>query len=764
VTVTVYDPIAGVTYGPAALPKGFFVAFDNYNGGIGFGSDGYGGPAYPVSIFFPGSTGAYQYSEISPDYSLTTPALVGGIFINCPAAGLGCDNTPLPEIPVTLSDGTTVPLSVSIQSVGFGQFWAQDEPPSHHWITVASMSQPRSGHTATLLSDGRVLVVGGAGSATSSTTAEIYDPSLNSWKTTVALSCGRTSHAATLLADGRVLVVGGTQCPQSAEIFDPVAQTWSPVTVPPIAYPGPTVELTLQDHRVIVVGQNGADLYDPVSGTWSATSGLTPVSEPVGVLGYPSVVLLDNGCLNGTTGVQTFDLATTTWTAGTPGPFCSNSGLTATALSGGLAGAILVTGWESSPPIFLLHPGDSAIGLWSLYLPGSDIWENGEFFTPEVVNLPIAGNTVAATLVDGRVLLVGGIALTAQPTSTSPSPTIPLPAQISGLFDPSYQYNASFWLPELAIDGGRTGHAVVTLKSGAVLVTGGEGVSPSTGALASVVRLTVPARLIETQVTATPSSSAIATSQALPVTVSIQDFPPPGTTAPGEPTGTVILSSGKYISAPATLSAGNVTITIPSGSLPVGSATLSANYNPDSSGSSIFLPSMGTAIITVGKNSQTITFGTAPSVSVGGTGTLSATASSGLAVTFTSSTISICTISGRTVKGVKAGTCTIAANQPGNSSYNPAPQVKQSNKVAKGSQTIKITAPSSITRPATGSVTATASSGLTVTLTSITLTICTISGSTVSGVAAGTCTIAANQAGNANYNPAPQVTRNIVVK
>src|SRR5262249_7763117 len=66
VTVTIYDPIAGVTYGSAALPKGFFVSFDNYNGGIGFGSDGYGGPVYPVLIFFPGSTGDYQYSEISP--------------------------------------------------------------------------------------------------------------------------------------------------------------------------------------------------------------------------------------------------------------------------------------------------------------------------------------------------------------------------------------------------------------------------------------------------------------------------------------------------------------------------------------------------------------------------------------------------------------------------------------------------------------------------------------------------------------------------
>jgi hypothetical protein len=72
--------------------------------------------------------------------------------------------------------------------------------------------------------------------------------------------------------------------------------------------------------------------------------------------------------------------------------------------------------------------------------------------------------------------------------------------------------------------------------------------------------------------------------------------------------------------------------------------------------------------ITVRKASQTITFGTAPAVTVGGKGTVSATASSGLTLAFASTTTSICTISGSTVTGVAAGTCTIAANQAGNAS------------------------------------------------------------------------------------------------
>ncbi len=75
--------------------------------------------------------------------------------------------------------------------------------------------------------------------------------------------------------------------------------------------------------------------------------------------------------------------------------------------------------------------------------------------------------------------------------------------------------------------------------------------------------------------------------------------------------------------------------------------------------------------------SQTITFGTAPNISVGGSGTVSATASSGLPVTFTSNTLPICTVNGSTVTGVAQGTCTITAKQAGNTSYSAAPNVDQ---------------------------------------------------------------------------------------
>jgi hypothetical protein len=98
--------------------------------------------------------------------------------------------------------------------------------------------------------------------------------------------------------------------------------------------------------------------------------------------------------------------------------------------------------------------------------------------------------------------------------------------------------------------------------------------------------------------------------------------------------------------------------------------------------------------VTVSKAAQTLSFGTAPSIVVGGTGTVSATATSGLTPTFTSKTLSICTVSGSTVTGVAAGTCTIATDQAGNASFNAAAQVTQNITV----RALSLTAlPSSVT-------------------------------------------------------------------
>ncbi|MDD4964543.1 MAG: FG-GAP-like repeat-containing protein [Gallionella sp.] len=160
---------------------------------------------------------------------------------------------------------------------------------------------------------------------------------------------------------------------------------------------------------------------------------------------------------------------------------------------------------------------------------------------------------------------------------------------------------------------------------------------------------------------------------------------------------------------------------------------------------------------------QTITFGAAPSVAVGGTGTLSATATSGLPVSFSTTTSTICSVSGSTVTGLAVGTCTVAANQAGDATYQPATQVVQAIAINASIQTISFGTAPSITVGNAGVVSAAASSGLPVIFTTTTPTICAVSGSTVTGLAVGTCTIAANQAGDAIYQPAAQVVQAITI-
>ncbi len=175
--------------------------------------------------------------------------------------------------------------------------------------------------------------------------------------------------------------------------------------------------------------------------------------------------------------------------------------------------------------------------------------------------------------------------------------------------------------------------------------------------------------------------------------------------------------------------------------------------------------------VTIGKGTQTITFGTQSGKTFASGGTFAinpaATASSGLAVAYSSSTPLVCTVSNGTVTMVAAGTCTIAADQTGDANWNAATQVTQGITIGKGTQTITFGAQGGQTFTPGGtfaiSPVATSSSGLTVVYSSTTPLVCTVSNGTVTMVTAGTCTIAADQVGDANWNAAAQVTQNVAI-
>jgi hypothetical protein len=154
------------------------------------------------------------------------------------------------------------------------------------WTATGSMATPRSAHTATLLQDGRVLVVGGDDtSGEEVASAELYDPASGVWAPAASMAKRRAFHTATLLRDGRVLVRGGFSPGEgdlaSSEIYNPATNTWS--AGPALATPRATHTSTaLRDGRVLTAG-----------GEALASSELTGVFAPNAVARRPVVAYVD---------------------------------------------------------------------------------------------------------------------------------------------------------------------------------------------------------------------------------------------------------------------------------------------------------------------------------------------------------------------------------------------------------------------------------------------------------------------------------------
>ena len=227
-------------------------------------------------------------------------------------------------------------------------------PQTQSFTAAGNMTQARSTHTATKLNDGRVLIVGGYpvyGPGVASATAEIYDPGTGTCSAVAAPSMGRTLHTATLLADGRVLVIGGgakfdfsdvvgslATVVGTTEIYDPVANTWSagPNT------PGPLLAhqaSLLGDGRVLV--SSGVEVgnifgipvpgftsqclrYDPGTNTFLSTASMPVPRAYHGQITLPSGGAMVVGGATGdfialsfTTHTQsyTYNHLTNAWTA-----------------------------------------------------------------------------------------------------------------------------------------------------------------------------------------------------------------------------------------------------------------------------------------------------------------------------------------------------------------------------------------------------------------------------------------------------------------
>lgn len=225
-------------------------------------------------------------SPSSPAKICSTPGNgTSGAFVptdSMAIARTGHTATPLQDGRVLIAGGGI------LESGGMGDSLVSAElydPTTECFEESASMTTPRMDHTATPLLDGRVLIAGGyrkVGGVLAS--AELYDPKSDTFTPTGSMNVPREWHTATLLSDGRVLIAGGRQGIQPgldessalAEIYDPGTGTFSPTGSMAIRRERHCATL-LADGRVLVAGGSidvAAELYDPKTGRFSRSGSL----------------------------------------------------------------------------------------------------------------------------------------------------------------------------------------------------------------------------------------------------------------------------------------------------------------------------------------------------------------------------------------------------------------------------------------------------------------------------------------------------------
>jgi hypothetical protein len=282
------------------------------------------------------------------------------------------------------------------------------DPETATWTSAGTLPRRHAGHAAVTLADGRVLIIGGWGSAPELPFAEIYNPATNQWSAAAPMANARKDMTATLLPNGKVLVVGGRpdvmEPYRSTEIYDPATNTWSPG--PDTTFPHALHTATrLADGRVMVAG--GWKFLGPTSGT----------TDP----------------LNDT--VELYDSDTNSWTL--LAPMNSMRVLhTATLLSDGRV--LVVGGYDRTD-----------LGGAEVYDPLTNTWTN----TPEMLDRRQMHE--ATLLADGRVMVSGG--------------RVGDPIDAVEVYDPA----TNSWSASPSLTSARMFHTATRLDNDVILFVGG---------------------------------------------------------------------------------------------------------------------------------------------------------------------------------------------------------------------------------------------------------------------------------------------------
>ena len=222
--------------------------------------------------------------------------------------------TLLPDGTVLVVGGNTGEVDLSVLAT------AELYLPGSGWIPTGSMETPRNRHTTTLLPNGKVLVTGGFSAPFSEAvaSAELYDPASGTWSTIENMAVSRRDHTATLLPNGKVLVTGGAiSC--DAELYDPATGatgTWGPAGSMGTSRSTHTATLLLNG-KVLVAGGHypleSAELYDPAADNWIPTGPMGAVYERhTATLLYDGKVLVARGFSPPSAAL--YDPVSNTWT------------------------------------------------------------------------------------------------------------------------------------------------------------------------------------------------------------------------------------------------------------------------------------------------------------------------------------------------------------------------------------------------------------------------------------------------------------------
>jgi hypothetical protein len=334
-------------------------------------------------------------------------------------------------------------------------FFAPSAPASS-WQTNSPMASARQFHTATLLTNGLVLVAGGEdASFTVTASAEIYIPSTGTWTNTGSMHEARQLFTATLLNNGMVLVAGGLNAGgalATAELYNPATGLWSLTGSMTNARCAHTATLLTNGKVLVSGGESGgvlamAEIYDVAQGSWS------PVKPMLVARGYHTATLLPgdrvlvaggrDDSFNTIQSVEVYDVSTNGWTVAGEMNFPRRSH-TATLLP-----------WNGK----VLVLGGRQLGA-ELYNPVSGDWTwtlvNG-------ITNALYGQT-ATLLPNGSVLVASGIDLASSfDTITN-----------AWIYDP----RADSWSVTADLNQGRYVHTATALPNGCVLAVGGGSFMP----------------------------------------------------------------------------------------------------------------------------------------------------------------------------------------------------------------------------------------------------------------------------------------------